>query len=520
VGPALTDTPLPQRLTEAVTAHRCCELTGVDQAEIAVVIAPALTDPDAIVVAAEIARRPDAVLPRYRTIVGPRCRIVWLVTVCGEQVEAGDPVGLPAQAALAAMHRSVGFEFSDQRFAHLDLPSWVIDAETALACVDVLLGDAVEVALRESGCYVRALRERRESERPLDTAALDNVVITGGNGVIGRQYARYCIEHGARSVTLLSRKGVGSTELDRLAGGRAVALHAPMCDVTNPKVLSAVAAEYGGEGASLLIHAAGMATFASHDQLTAVDLDAVFGAKVTGLAQMVDLWPLRENAPILLCSSVSGLWGGSGHAAYAASNRMLDVLAGQLRAKGLDCTAIRWGLWQDTTIGSADEIARIERSGLVPMDPDAAITASLRHRGEDPVILAADFDRLRLFFETQNVPMPFTTPSREAQLVSDGHSTADRPVDQVVRSELAAALSLSDAASVDLGVALVDLGVDSLLALDLRKRLRRLTGCSVPLARLLGGITGSQLIEALQQPAQPLPTAEVKIPERVDSTRD
>ncbi|EUA33342.1 mbtD domain protein [Mycobacterium xenopi 4042] len=137
---------------------------------------------------------------------------------------------------------------------------------------------------------------------------------------------------------------------------------------------------------------------------------------------------------------------------------MLDVLAGQLRATGLDCTAMRWGLWRGTEIGGADEIARVERSGLVAMDPDAAITASLRHRGDDPIILAADFDRLRVFFETRGMPMPFTAPSQEAQPVADSDGPEDRPVAEVVRAELAAALSLPEPASVDLGAALIDLG--------------------------------------------------------------
>jgi mycobactin polyketide synthetase MbtD len=71
----------------------------------------------------------------------------------------------------------------------------------------------------------------------------------------------------------------------------------------------------------------------------------------------------------------------------------------------------------------------------------------------------------------------------------------------LVRTELAAALKLGDAA-VDLGTSLLDLGVDSLLALDLRKRLRRATGRNVPLADLLGGITGGELIASLDTPAR------------------
>ncbi len=66
---------------------------------------------------------------------------------------------------------------------------------------------------------------------------------------------------------------------------------------------------------------------------------------------------------------------------------------------------------------------------------------------------------------------------------------------EAVRTQLAAVLDV-EAATLDLDSSLFDLGVDSLLALDLRKRLKRLTGQTVPLATLLGGITGTDLIAA------------------------
>ncbi|MCV7401229.1 mycobactin polyketide synthase MbtD [Mycobacterium fragae] len=493
VAPEDADDAVTRRLTDAVGAHEACEPAPIDKAEIVVVVAPA----------SQHGPRPL----RYSAIVGPRCRRVWLVTVRGERVQPGEPVVLASQAALAAMHRSVGFEFPDQTFAHVDLASRDLDVDGALAAVNALLGSHTEVALRENGSggsglrpYVRTLRERQipPAERPLNGAELDNVVITGGTGAIGLRYARHCIERGARRVTLLSRKGLDAMALGRLTDGYRTDVYAPPCDIADAEALSAVAEEHGGDGATLLIHAAGVAKFAPHDQLTDLDLADVFGAKVAGLGRMTEVWPLRPGIRILLCSSVSGLWGGRGHAAYAAANRMLDVMADTLRADGLDCTAVRWGLWQGTGIADADEIARIERSGLVAMDPEAAIDASLHdHRG-NPLILAADFDRLRMFFESQGAPMPFA----EHKPVPDPAEVAapcdERPVAEVVRAELAAALSLGGSESVDLSAALVDLGLDSMLALDLRRRLLGRTGASVPLARLLGGITGAELIDALQ----------------------
>jgi mycobactin polyketide synthetase MbtD len=189
--------------------------------------------------------------------------------------------------------------------------------------------------------------------------------------------------------------------LDRLTEGHSAEVHAPACDITDRVTLSAVAAEYAGSGASLLIHTAGIAVNRQHAELTGADVEAVCAAKVAGLALMADVWPLRAECRILACSSVFGVWGGHGHAAYAASNRLLDVLAAQLRANGLDCTAIRWGLWQDAGVVETGEISRTQRSGLVAMQAEAALDASLVSYEEDPLIFAADFDRLRVFFQSQ-----------------------------------------------------------------------------------------------------------------------
>lgn len=500
VPPGDANDAVAQVLSDAVCAQQGFQLVATGQAEITVLVAPALTEPAVADAADRLGRGVGNV--DYRDLVGPNCRRVWLVTTGGERVRRDAPPELPGQAALAAMHRSVGFEFPDVTFAHLDLPGADADPQTAHYVLGQLGSRETEIALRRSDSaqpglqrFARILREQAEPTGSTTPASLDNVVITGGNGTIGMHYARHFIAAGARRIILLSRSGGDTAELELLVEHSATEVYAPPCDITDPQAVAAVAEQYGGDGASLLIHAAGAAFFAPHDQLSADDVAEVLSAKVSGLMRMVEAWPLRPSARILLCSSVSGMWGGYGHAAYAASNRMLDSAAAALREAGLDCSAVRWGLWQDTTIADSEEIARIERSGLIAMNPDAAVAASLGLRTNDPLILATDLDRLRVFFEGQGVPMPFAGHGTEPE--PDVPVQGDAPVADVVRAEIAAVLSLDGPASVDLNVALVDLGADSMLALDLRDRLRRSTGESIAAAKLLGGMTGSDLIDAL-----------------------
>ncbi len=245
---------LGQRLTDAVAAHGGCDVVPPNEADIVAVVAPALDQIDLTAAIEQIAGRPDVGLPDYAAIIGPRCRAVWLITVGGERVQPDDADARPAQAALAAMHRSVGFEFPDQTFGSVDLSSRDVDGPTGEGHRRrALLGDATVTAASAwptldatSGSF----RECRNSagSQPLDAATLENVVITGGSGAIGLRYAQLCVEHGARKVILLSRNGVDPAVLNRLTEGHSAKVHAPACDITDRVALSAITAGYADSG--------------------------------------------------------------------------------------------------------------------------------------------------------------------------------------------------------------------------------------------------------------------------------
>ncbi|MGB3485737.1 MAG: mycobactin polyketide synthase MbtD [Mycobacterium sp.] len=465
------------------------DVVAADAAEAVVVLAPALDGTDAPGAAAELAGRIDTGLLDYVESLPPNCREVWLVTAGAEQVRIDEPAPKPAQAALAAMHRSLGFEFPDHTFGHLDLPSW--ESAEAAHVVDALRSGGGALAVRDGTLLRRELDENPPAApagQPT-SGQLDNVVITGGSGAIALHFARHLIEQGARRIVLLSRSGPaapGVVDIVR-ACPPGVEVLAPVCDITDRAAVAAAAAEHGGAGASLVIHAAGTAQFATRDQLTGADLESMSAAKLTGLAHLAEEWPLRDDARMVLCSSVIGVWGGKGAAGYAAANRMLDVMAAQLRARGRRCVSVRWGLWHGSDIIDASEISRVQRSGLRPMAELPAVRAGLRDHLVDPLVLTADLDRLRAFFGSQEAPE--SVPAAE----TDGSAGAAA----AVQAELVAVLNLTDRA-LDSTATLFDLGMDSLLALELRKRIKRVTGATLPLATLLGGITVLELIAAFE----------------------
>ena len=165
------------------------------------------------------------------------------------------------------MHRSIGFEHPDQTFRHLDLATGDLDDGDRRRGGRALLTDAGEAARRAAPCRscTGATLSRSAAVAPawpLDSGLLDDVVITGGSGAVGLHYARYFAERGARRIVLLGRRRSGRRLLASVAGRTGAEVMAPPCDITDRDRVAATAAEYGGTGASLVIHAAGAAAFA------------------------------------------------------------------------------------------------------------------------------------------------------------------------------------------------------------------------------------------------------------------
>ncbi|MBU9765736.1 SDR family NAD(P)-dependent oxidoreductase [Mycobacterium sp. TNTM28] len=494
-------------LTRAVEESGAAMAAGPAEADLVIVVAPVSDEVDAARAAAALSRRVEAGLLGYAGTVTSATHDVWLVTVGGEQV-TGDPQGpRPEAAALAAVHRSLGYEHPDQTFRHLDLPSATPDPAVAAAAVAAMLTDAEDIALRVNGSGPAVWRRGMRDDAPepqtwtAESGIFEDVVITGGAGAVGLQFARALAEQGARRIVLLSRSGLDDRQLAGLATD-GVEIVAPRCDLTDPAQITATVAELAIGPASLVIHAAASATIAPGDELTGTAVRDTFGAKILGLSNLTELWPLRPDARMVLCSSVSGLWGGHGHAAYSAANRLLDTLAAQLRAAGRHCTAVRWGLWPGDGIIDSGEISRVERSGLRAMAPDLAVEAALRDHPADPLVFTADAGRLRTFLgasdiASRRVGTPSSTVSGTHVSARDEETATDAT--GAMRIALGSVLKLSDVSGLDLDASLLDLGVDSLLAIDLRKKLKKATGRSVPLATILGGATATELIEHLEK---------------------
>nr|WP_261801115.1 SDR family NAD(P)-dependent oxidoreductase [Streptomyces sp. PBH53] len=445
---------------------------------------------------------------------------LWCVTGSAVAV-ADDEAADPWQAQVWGLGRVLCLEAPHRWGGLVDLPAEPDERAVARLC-SVLAGSGTEdqVAVRAAGVFGRRL-VRPAGQPPVDGwRPSGTVLITGGTGALGGHTARWAARSGADRVVLVSRRGPdaeGAAELvAELAesGCRAVA---EACDVADRAALAALLDKIAADGPPLtaVVHTAGVLDDGVHGSLTPQRLATVLRAKADGATALHELTAHLPLEAFVLFAALGGVVGGAGQANYAAANAHLDALAARRRAAGLPATAVAWGAWAGGGMADADEVRRrLDRDGLLPMDPERALTALAREiAAGDPAVVLADVDWARLAPSLHAVrPSPListvpearqavapepgtatggTDPGRRLAALPDGERA--RVLLDLVRDAIAAVLGYGTPAAVDTTRGLVDLGFDSLTAVELRNRLARATGLTLPLTLVFDHPDGEAL---------------------------
>ena len=177
-------------------------------------------------------------------------------------------------------------------------------------------------------------------------------IVTGGLSGFGLTTAKWLASKGAKHLTLLGRKGAVTTDsIEAITELEAtgVTVSAPPCDVTKPDQVSAVFANIAESGMKVagLIHAATVFKDALIRNMTQEQLDSVINAKAAGA------WNLHETTKdialdfFVLYSSATTLFGNPGQANYVAANYMLENLTHYRHQQGLAASYAAWGAISD-----------------------------------------------------------------------------------------------------------------------------------------------------------------------------
>jgi myxalamid-type polyketide synthase MxaB len=356
-------------------------------------------------------------------------------------------------------------------------------------------------------------------------------LITGGLGALGLHVAQYLVKAGARQLVLVGRSNPSEQATAAIremeATGATVSVHST--DIADETQVGTLIAWIRQTQAPLrgIVHAAGVLDDGTLLQQTWERFEHVMAAKMRG---SWNLHTLTKDVPLdffVLFSSAASVFGSPGQSNYSAANAFLDSLAHYRWSLGLPAMSINWGPWSEAGM-AAGRSPFIGIQSLSPTQGIDALDQLLRRKMPQVAVLPVKWEKIAPLFKAKEEP-PFLADIL-AHAGSTGESTqpeishlnrnallaasADeqRPLlETYLREQVGRVLSLAPS-RVDVNQPIGSLGLDSLMAVELRNRIDRDLGIVVPAVMLLQQPTVAsltqQLLSQLGAPGQePIATA-------------
>jgi acyl transferase domain-containing protein/acyl carrier protein len=440
-----------------------------------------------------------------KTSTGPK---IWAVTAGAQRVSKLDQIS-PAQSLTWGFGRTIGLEYPDLWGGLIDLPPDASPDAQARLIVGEIAGAGAEdqVAFRNGARYVPRLIPAATEESTLPSFAVNPAaayLITGGMGKLGIRIARWLTDLGARHLVLTGRRelkdvspaAAAAIDALRARGCRIDALPVDTSDDAQMRELS----EHLRHGPPVagIVAAAGAFSRAPLDCTEFSSWMPTLRTKVAGTWLLSEL--ARDLNPdfFVLFSSITSLLGTQNLAHYAAACQFQDAFAAQRRSFGQHALTINWGMWEET--GGDSESERVFRlSGNRPMESAEAFSALnyLLTAGETQKTVASiDWAILKPLYETrkrkpflESIATPVENRAGAVAAVKRGELRsrfeAAPPQDRAAIVELSVVRIVARALGAQVGSIPLDqnfaeMGMDSLMAQEMRNSLQTEAGLELP----------------------------------------
>ena len=319
-------------------------------------------------------------------------------------------------------------------------------------------------------------------------------VVTGAFGALGRAVVERLVDRGARHLVLLARRApVGDALVWRDAlVARGIEVITELLDVSDSDAVrdALVRVRVAMPPLRGVVHTAGVNDDGALIAQTAARLAGVAGGKVGGAWNLDHLTRQDPIEFFVVFSSASGVLGWPGQSTYSSANTALDQVATLRHASGRSAISLQWGMWSGG--GMVDRVAerarRFETAGMQTLAPTEALDLMMVLRSSPRVQLlltrtdwstfAAARPRDARLFDAVSQAAPARAVTSAAPVAAAVSLTAEvAALPESLRADAirdammklaARALGLPATARVDATRALRDLGLDSLMAVELR----------------------------------------------------
>ncbi len=468
-----------------------------------------------------------------------------------------------SQTTLWGLARVIGLEHPELRHLLVDLDAQLTDSSVHGFFDAALKGDASvdQLAFRDGCRYLPRITPSHsvEVQNPpsviLDSQA--SYLVTGGLAGLGLLVAQWLVDCGARHLILLARSEPSATARDAIAvmedtGAQLTTIQADVADYNQltAAISSIDLQEHPLRG---IIHSAGLLDDGVLLQQDWSRFQRVMNSKVDGSWNLHRLGEQHTLEFFVLFSSGASFTGSPGQGNHAAANAFMDALAHHRRANGLPGFSINWGPWSE--IGAAVRtgvVSRTETQGLNTISPNQGLQI-LEHIFNSPIAQIAVLPlnpsellenrpkaaQASFYEELGEVSEPSqqgrselvvdTAPQLLPQLIAASPGRRSLLLLECLQSQAGQIMGLGKQGTIDPGRPLTDLGLDSLMAVELRNGIAKQVSKSLPATLLFNYPTLDGLVtyllddvleDELQSKRRDVPALESVVVERKREVHD
>ncbi|KPL91445.1 type I polyketide synthase [Herpetosiphon geysericola] len=477
--------------------------------------------------AAAAIHQSSAMLSLLQTMSDPHCANprLWCVTRGGQAI-SNEVVNL-AQAPLWGMVRSAALEHPELSPTLVDLdPNQQANEASQLAGILLQRSNEHQQALRNQQALVARL-QKRPAPAKLSTISLTSdaaYLITGGSGGLGLEIAHWMLAKGARNLVILGRRPLQPANASQqgLSDQRSQLLnalhdleqaganvHYAAINVADQAALAEFVQHYRAEtGLAIrgIVHAAGVLDDQMLYRMEPSALTSVFAPKVAGAWALHEVFSAEPLDFMIFCSSLAASFGSVGQAHYAAANSFMDSLAAYRRSQGLAGLSINWGPWARVGMAARLNPQMFEAHGVQLLEPSQALIAMEQLLSDQAIqTTIAEID-WATWLKTNPVGaalpffaalMPQTGLEQAASPTNHEHEfrrlvqqtePSDRQalITQQLKQLIAKVMQL-EPAKLASQLPLHTLGLDSIMAIELKTSISKQLGVTLSVAYLIQG---------------------------------
>ncbi len=381
-----------------------------------------------------------------------------------------------------------------------------------------------QLALRAGALWAARLVPSPRLSAPMPLRLDPDVayLVTGGLGSLGLLTAEWLANHGAKSLILTGRRALVPREqwstladdhaqkasvakLEQLAAAGVNVEYAAV-DVADAAQLNAYLDAYRERGAAPIrgvIHSAGVVDDELAVRMDEERFDRAMYPKLCGGMNLHRAFEHEALDFFILFSSIASVMPSVGQANYAAGNSFLDALAQHRRQLGLPALSVGWGPW---AIGMVDRLnleERYTRQGMQLITEEVGTKVLSRILDQQPahlIVCGVDWAKAQAASPWPELPPLFSSllqrhevrptdnPADAALLLQQIRDTKPEErqsmIESLLQDMLVQVLQL-DPAQFDRSEALPNLGVDSMMAMELKYRIDAMLQTSISVLDLL-----------------------------------